>query len=187
MAKIPDIAKKVFSGVLYDVYHWDQEMYDGSFETFEMLKRNGGSAIICVTEDKKIIFLNEEQPSREPFPSIPGGCVEDHETDFLDVAKRELLEETGFSAPSWELIGEWSGFHKLEMREHVYVAKGGVKVSDLKLDAGERIKVEFCDFDEFLQLCRNPLFQCPIHFKFFMYECLIDSNKKEEFRNKLFG
>lgn len=36
--KLPPQAKKVFTGQIFDVYQWEQEMYDGSFETFEMLK-----------------------------------------------------------------------------------------------------------------------------------------------------
>jgi len=187
MTKIPKHAKEVFKGVLYSVHHWEQELFDGTIKTFEMLKRNGGCGIVCVTKEKKIIFLNEEQPNRTPFPSMPGGCVDDGETDFLEVAKRELLEETGYVAKEWNLLWETLGSTKLHMPEHVYIAKNSKKVSDLNLDAGEKIEVNFCDFDEFLQLCRNPLFQCPPHFKFYLYECLLDENKKEEFRQLLFN
>ncbi len=34
---IPDHATCVFRGMLFDVYQWQQEMFDGSIETFEML------------------------------------------------------------------------------------------------------------------------------------------------------
>ncbi len=37
--KIPPNAKRVFKGIIFDVYQWQQKMFDGSKETFEMLKR----------------------------------------------------------------------------------------------------------------------------------------------------
>lgn len=36
---IPDSARRVFKGIIYDVYHWQQELHDGSATTFEMLRR----------------------------------------------------------------------------------------------------------------------------------------------------
>ena len=36
---IPANAKKVFHGVIFDVYQWEQEMFDGTKEIFEKLKR----------------------------------------------------------------------------------------------------------------------------------------------------
>ena len=38
--KIPKNATKVFSGKTFDVYQWEQEMFDGSKKIFEKLKRN---------------------------------------------------------------------------------------------------------------------------------------------------
>lgn len=37
--KIPDHAELVFKGVLHDVYQWQQEAFDGSFLTFEAIRR----------------------------------------------------------------------------------------------------------------------------------------------------
>ena len=36
--KVPKQAKRVFKGVIFDVYQWEQEMFDGTKEIFEKLK-----------------------------------------------------------------------------------------------------------------------------------------------------
>ena len=66
MKKIPDHATKVFEGVLHDVYHWQQEMFDGTFETFEGIKRRDGVTIVAVV-DNKIVINEEEQPNSKQF------------------------------------------------------------------------------------------------------------------------
>ena len=45
---VPADADKVFEGVIYDVYHWDQTLYDGSKAKFEMLKRPDTVVIIGI-------------------------------------------------------------------------------------------------------------------------------------------
>lgn len=99
MQKIPNHAKKVFSGVFHDVYQWEQEMFDGSFQTFEGLKRKDAVTILAITTDNKIIINNEEQPTVGRFISLPGGNSEGN--GFLNEAKRELEEETGYTSNEW--------------------------------------------------------------------------------------
>src|SRR5688572_20587166 len=88
---IPDNAKKVFEGVIFDVYQWEQEMYDGTKAVFEKLRRPDTVSIIPVTESGQIIFSYQEQPGTAGAYSTLGGRVDEGE-DVLDAAKRELLE-----------------------------------------------------------------------------------------------
>src|SRR3990167_56699 len=94
-SSIPKKAKRVFKGVLFDVYHWEEKMFDGSHQTYEKIKRKDSVTVIAVTEDDKIILLDEEQPGRKPFLAVPGGQVDEGET-FEQAGRRELLEETGY-------------------------------------------------------------------------------------------
>ena len=50
---VPKEAKKVFSGVIYDVYQWPQEMFDGSMQTFEMLGRPDTVKILAVLSEEE--------------------------------------------------------------------------------------------------------------------------------------
>lgn len=49
--RIPSQAECVFSGVRSDVYQWNQEMYDGSFQVFEMLRFLDGSFAVAITPE----------------------------------------------------------------------------------------------------------------------------------------
>ncbi len=53
---IPEHAKKVFSGVIFDVYHWEQEMFDGSRATFEKVKRADTVGVYGVLDDGRILL-----------------------------------------------------------------------------------------------------------------------------------
>ena len=94
---LPKHAKKVFTGEIFDVYQWEQEMYDGSTVIFEKIKRADTVSVIPITTEQKILISHEEQPGLKPFYGVFGGRIEPEENP-LSAAKRELLEETGYLA-----------------------------------------------------------------------------------------
>ena len=53
---IPADAKRVFEGVIFDVYQWQQKMFDGSTETFEVLKRPDSVEVIAIKDGKMVVI-----------------------------------------------------------------------------------------------------------------------------------
>lgn len=147
---IPDEAERVFEGKIFDVYQWQQKMYDGSEETFEMLRRPDTTMVVGIV-DGQIMVIDDEQPNRGSKLSLPGGRVEASETPLAS-AKREVLEETGYEFADWKLIRVIQPHSKLEWFIYYYVADGAKKVGEPKLDAGEKIKLELVDFDKAKEL-----------------------------------
>ena len=148
---IPKEAKLVFKGILFDVYQWQQEMFDGTFKTYERLRRKSSVTILPITEDGRIILGREEQPGREPFVSIPGGQVEVGEKPE-DAARREFLEETGYEARDlvlWKTVQPYG--NKVDWDVYGFIARGCKKVAEQNLDSGEKIQLELVSFDEFKQ------------------------------------
>jgi len=142
---IPDTAKRVFRGQIFDVYQWPQKMFDNSTQTFEMLRRPDTIAVIAVVEDK-ILILDDEQPHTGLRKSLPTGRVDDQDTATLSAAKREVLEETGFEFSKWRLIEVTQPHSKLEWFIYFYIAWAGQKTAEPHLDVGEKIKVEALPF-----------------------------------------
>ena len=158
MKKIPDNAKKVFEGVLHDVYHWDQEMFDGSVATFEALKRRDAVTVVAVVDDK-IILNHEEQPHAGRFITLPGG---NSETLLLEGdAKRELSEETGYSSDDWHLwfTVDIVKYEKMIWNNNFFIARNAKKEKEQNLDSGEKITTELITFEEFLELRNNLTFR----------------------------
>jgi ADP-ribose pyrophosphatase len=144
---VPKQAVCVFKGMIFDTYQWDQELYDGTFKTFEMLKRPDTLVIIAVKDDK-IIILDEEQPNLNQFYDIPGGMHDYDVEDELTAAKRELVEETGMTFKTWKLLAVVQHSKKIEQFLYTFLATDFEDQVPQKLDAGEKIKVMELSFDE---------------------------------------
>lgn len=183
--KIPECAKCVFSGILFDVYHWKQEMFDGTYETFEAIKRKPTVQIIALSPNNKIILLNEEQPYVGKFISVPGGQVEKEDTPEETVHK-ELLEELGVKTDEikyWTTIGLGS---KIQWEGHYYIAKNCIKVQEQELESGEKIEPYEVSFEQFLEESQKDEFRNKA-LSDLIFKIMKDSDKLEEFKNLLFN
>jgi ADP-ribose pyrophosphatase len=138
-------------GVIFDVYQWEQKLYDGTTTTFEKLKRPDTVVIFPILPDGRILLTEQEQPGKEPFIGACGGRVDEGE-DVLAAAKRELLEESGYEADDFFL---WDAQHpasKIEWVVYTFIAKGLRKVADLNLDGGEKIELKPVTLDELIEI-----------------------------------
>ncbi|MDD2516553.1 MAG: NUDIX hydrolase [Candidatus Gracilibacteria bacterium] len=155
--KIPEHAKKVFSGIIFDVYQREQEMFDGSTDIFEAIKRPYSVQIVAITEDKKILICRETQPAKDRFIGLFAGRIEKGENHF-EGAKRELLEESGYISDNWHFLeGEDYGNSKIEWLHFSYMALDCKKVDSQRLDPGEKIEVLEYEIDDFFDNYENIL------------------------------
>jgi ADP-ribose pyrophosphatase len=155
---IPEHAKLVFHGVLFDVYQWEQKMFDGSMQTFEKLTRHDTANAIVATADGKIVMTKQEQPGMRPVMGLPGGKVDTGE-EPLATAKRELLEETGYEATDWSLWLTLHPFEKINYTSYSYVARDARQVREPAKDEGEKTQLQFLTFDQFMALMLNESYR----------------------------
>ena len=168
---LPEEAKKVFSGVIYDVYQWQQRMFDGSYETFEMLRRADTVKILAILTDEearqlknvqvsdeagqKLLVTKQEQPRIDCFYDYPGGRTDAEDADELAAAKRELLEETGLTMRNWRLVKAEQPFGKFDWLVYTFVATGLEGQTAQSLDAGEKIELEALSIAEVKKLTES--------------------------------
>ena len=150
---LPETAKKVFKGIIFDVYQWELEGYDGKVRTFEKLKRPDTAVIIPVTEDGKIIIAKQEQPGKKPFMGLVGGRLDEGE-DPLEAAKRELLEETGYEGKV-QLITMCLDDAYSTMERYCFVITDCKKVAEPKWDEDEFIDIELVTIEEFKKILKS--------------------------------
>ncbi len=180
---IPEHAKLVFKGILFDTYQWEQEMFDGTKATFEKLKRSDTVSVFAVLPDGKILLTEQEQPGKEPFIAATGGRVDEGE-DILAAAKRELLEESGYEAEEFILWNAYQPTSKIDWVVYIFIAKGLKKVADLHLDAGEKIKLYPVTFDKLVDIAtkdHESFYEKEVIIEFF--EAKLDPQKMIELKN----
>ena len=175
----------VFKGEIFEVYQWEQSMFDGSKAIFERLKRPNTVGIIPVTEDGKLILIHEEQPGgRPPFPSIAGGRMEEGE-EPEEAIKRELLKETGYQCEELILWKEIRPVAKMDWTIYTFIGKRAKKVSEPKLDPGERIQVDLVSFDEFVEeICKEDFYSYSPEVTIEFLKAKADPEAMQELRNK---
>jgi len=144
-ALIPDHAECVFKGVMFDVYQWPQQQFDGTVKTFEMLRRPDTVQIVVV-RGMQILLVEDEQPGRTPRLHFPGGRA-DEDDSWEVAAKRELREEAGLVCRDWKLIDVQQPIIKIEWFTPIFLATHITDELDQKLDAGsEKITLQWQEF-----------------------------------------
>ena len=184
---LPDHAKKVFSGVIFDVYQWEQPQYDGSIKTFEKLVRPDTVLVLPITTDGQCLFIEEEQPGKVVALSLIGGRIDEGE-DPLAAAKREMHEETGYEADDWELIDAVQPVSKIEWSIFTYIARGCRNVAEQHLDSGEKITLKSVSFDEAIAIMSGEKFSDKdISLARMALEASLNAEKKAALQTLLFG
>lgn len=107
--------------------------------------------MFAVLDDGKILLTRQEQPGKDPFIGALGGRLDEGE-DVVAAAKRELLEESGYEASELVLWDARQPASKIDWAVYTFIAKGLKKVSDQKLDAGERVDLMPVTFDELVEI-----------------------------------
>lgn len=137
----------VYDGVLLHVYRDTVMLPNGHKSKREYIKHNGAVCIVALTDEGKVLV---EHQYRYPFSSVitelPAGKLDSADEIPLEAAKRELREETGYSASTWRYLGPFAPTVAYSSEViHMYLATG--------LSKGERD----LDDDEFLNVIELPL------------------------------
>jgi ADP-ribose pyrophosphatase len=118
--------------------------------------------IVAITQDQKILMVRQYRFGiQENTIELPGGLLDPNE-DHATAARRELLEETGFTGGNWQYMGKFAslpGF--ISGWIHSYVAVGVEKTHDLVQDDGENIAVVQVPIAEARQMLADNAFAHP--------------------------
>ena len=112
-------------------------------DVFYTVTIRDAAAIVALDEAGNLILKNEYRYCYgRSLIEVPAGTFEEDEADGLTVAKRELLEETGYVSDEWQYLGATvESSAKLTNYMHIYFANHCRKVSEQHLDATEELDV----------------------------------------------
>ena len=119
----------------------DELVDPAGFPLTRAVVHHPGSAVVLVRDSRGRILLVRQfrAPARDYLWEIPAGKIDAGETP-LKAAKRELKEETGYSARSWKkLVSFWASPGFLAEKMTIYLAED-LKAGEAEPADDERIE-----------------------------------------------
>jgi ADP-ribose pyrophosphatase len=146
LKEVPVGREEIFDGAIVHLVRDTVIIPNGTKATREVCLHHGAVCVVPLTENGEVIM---ERQFRYPFDSviweIPAGKLDKDEFDHLEAAKRELREETGYTAKTFTCIGDYYPSPAiLSENIRMYIAEG--------LEKGE----QDLDEDEFLDIVKVP-------------------------------
>ena len=133
----------VFDGCILHVIKDNVALPNGNEATREVIRHIGAVCVVPVTDDGQVVMERQYRyPIDTVISEIPAGKLDSKDEDRLEAAKRELKEETGYSADKWVDMGiYYPAAAYSDERITMYLATGLHK-GEQKLDEDESLNVE---------------------------------------------
>jgi ADP-ribose pyrophosphatase len=112
---------------------------------------------IAITKEGKFVFVNQYRHGigKDSFELCAGVC-EDKDSDPLESAKRELLEETGYGGGTWQ---KWMVFAPNPATSnnwvHCFIAIDVEKEKAPSPEPSEELSVHLCSYSEVKEMMMN--------------------------------
>jgi ADP-ribose pyrophosphatase len=139
-------SEAIFDGRFFSVVRDRFRHEDGEEAVRELVRHPGAVGVVVLDDAEQLWFVRQprEAVGAPDLLEIPAGKIDDDGEDPLATAQRELAEEIGKQAATWEPLGSFytsPGFADEEI--HLFLATG---ISDVEqrpdVEEDERIDVE---------------------------------------------
>lgn len=129
-------------------------------EEFILFGQRDWSVILPITRDGRVITVRQyKQGGNKIMVELPAGTADFKEEKPEEVAKRELLEETGYQSDELISLGspQWIASRNSWTRFHCFLAVGCEKLKEAKYDASEEIEVKLVPLKRWVEMCRTEI------------------------------
>ncbi len=133
-------------------------------DPFYVLEEHEWVHAIALNRERQILLVRQYRYAGDAFTwELPGGMVDPGE-DLLVATQRELLEETGATAPTWRHIASpFPNPARQNNRVHGYLAEDAAITAAPQLDASEAIECAWHSIPATLDLIRSGEFSQANH------------------------
>jgi 8-oxo-dGTP pyrophosphatase MutT (NUDIX family) len=142
-------------------YRFDQcELPSGKVFEATALEFRAWAVVFALTKNQEVVLVRQyRHGAQDIFWEFPGGVVDDGENP-LDGARREMLEETGYTTTSSIIeVGKFYPNPALQTNlMYGYLAYDVEKTSAQKLDEAEDIEVHLVPLDELIAMTKRGEF-----------------------------
>jgi ADP-ribose pyrophosphatase len=123
---------------------------------FYVIENTDWVNVVAITKDERIVLIEQFRHGiGEITLEIPGGMIDGDESPET-AARRELLEETGFSAKEFVLLGKSRPNPAIQNNwVHHFAALGAEKYEEVKFDEHESVITKLCPIDSIPNLMKS--------------------------------
>ena len=148
-------SERIYEGKILNLRRDTVRAAGGSVSDREIVEHNGGVTVAAITDDGKMVMVRQFRKAAEKVVlETPAGKREKGE-DPLETAKRELKEETGYTADKIELLTKfYAAVGYSEEIIHVYLC-AGLTPGETDFDDHEAIEVVEYDLDTLLAMVES--------------------------------
>lgn len=145
----------VYAGPFLKVERDRIQLPDGSQSQREFIRHPGAVVIIPVLPDGRILLERQfRYPNSQVFIEFPAGKIDPGE-DHLECAKRELEEETGYTAAKWRFVCTiHNAIAYSDEHLEIFLAED-LTPGQQKLDEGEFLETFSASLPEMLEMVRR--------------------------------
>lgn len=145
-------SKEIFDGQVVHLFKDTVQLPNGKNATRETIRHIGAVAIVPLTDDGKVIVERQfRYPLAQVITEIPAGKLDSKTEERLAAAKRELEEETGFTADEWIELGDYyPAAAYCDERITMYLARG-LHTGTRNLDEDEFLNIISVDLNELVE------------------------------------
>jgi len=146
-------SKEIADCLVFRVREDKSRRSDGVRGTFHVLENPDWVNVIAVTKDAQVVLIKQFRHGTENvILEIPGGMVDENEPPE-DAAKRELLEETGYSSQNWISLGRSHPNPAIQNNwVYHYLALDCEKTGDVSFDEHENIAAKLVPLSDMSRL-----------------------------------